>query len=67
MLQMNVTNYLDVTPFRLVDRNTLAYIAIRMLIVEGKKLPLILLPVQQATRGQIRKIVMVMPPRAPAI
>jgi hypothetical protein len=67
MLRMNVTNYLDVILFRLVDRNTLAYIADSMLIVEGKKLPLNLLLVQQATRGQIQKIVMVMPPRAPAI
>jgi hypothetical protein len=66
MLQMNVTSYLDVIPFCLVDRNTLAYIAIRMLVVEEKKLALILPPVQQSTRGQIRKIVMVIPPRAPA-
>jgi len=64
---MNVTNYLGVILFRLVDRNTLGYIAVRMLIVEGKKLPLNLLLVQQATRDQFRKIVMVTQPRAPSI
>jgi hypothetical protein len=64
---MQLENYLDVTVFRLIGRNVLAYIAVRMLVVERKKRPLNLLPVQQVTRGQIRKIVMVMPPRAPSI
>ena len=64
---MNVTNYLEVTLFRLVDRNTLAYIAVRMFVVEGKKLTLILLPVQQSIRGQILKIVTMMLPRVPAM
>ena len=42
-------------------------IAVRMLVVEAKRLPLILLPAQKATRDQIRKIVMAMPPRVSAM
>jgi hypothetical protein len=64
---MNVTNYLEVTPFYLVDRYIVANVAVGVLDEEGKKLPLNLLRVQQATRGQIWKIVIVMPPRAPEI
>jgi hypothetical protein len=59
---MNVTNYLEVAPFCLVDRHIVADVAVHMLDEEGKKLPVNFLRVQQATRGQIRKIVMLMPP-----